>query len=271
MPNHCYNYLGIFGNNKQEVLKCFKENSSIIHISKMDPGEKKPKEYDIRVLDFEKLLPIPESCRKAPSIGHILIYEYIAKALLAINPAYDQNVPGIKKIDEIVYDNMTDDLSERVPHQKDRIVENMKKFHGTKLDKKQVEYGLLYLENILKFGCTTWYPWCNSHWGTKWNAYNCEDVGIFDYTSGDTKGYIYMIYYQTAWNDPVYWLKELSKKYPELTFYTISTIEGINDSLLFELYINGINVKGREDDKIYNHFMNFLYKNNLTGVFIEDD
>lgn len=46
-------------------------------------------------------------------------------------------------------------------------------------------------DNYRKFGTTTWYDWCCSHWGTKWNAYGCN----FDY---DNK----VITFQTAWSAP---------------------------------------------------------------------
>ena len=32
-------------------------------------------------------------------------------------------------------------------------------------------------ENIQKYDSPTWYEWCNKHWGTKWNAYSCVELG----------------------------------------------------------------------------------------------
>ncbi|MCE7039178.1 hypothetical protein [Dyadobacter sp. CY312] len=70
-----------------------------------------------------------------------------------------------------------------------------------------VQLGLQYQENKEKYGHTTWYGWAVDNWGTKWNAYNIPD----ERDSDDT------IFFQTAWSAPVALMKELSKKFPEVT------------------------------------------------------
>ena len=62
--------------------------------------------------------------------------------------------------------------------------------------------GILYAENILKYGYPTWYEWCIAKWGTKWNA--CETKIIDDDT----------ITFETAWSNPEPILYELAKRYP---------------------------------------------------------
>lgn len=42
--------------------------------------------------------------------------------------------------------------------------------------KEAIELGKKYLFNIRVYGFPTWYEWCNNKWGTKWNAYDCEEL-----------------------------------------------------------------------------------------------
>ena len=54
------------------------------------------------------------------------------------------------------------------------------------------DLGNAYINNIISYGCDTWYDWCCEHWGTKWNA--CEV-----YVGKNS------ILFQTAWSvaDPI--------------------------------------------------------------------
>lgn len=36
--------------------------------------------------------------------------------------------------------------------------------------------GLQYIQNMILHGAPTWYDWCIEHWGTKWNAYENEQI-----------------------------------------------------------------------------------------------
>lgn len=68
------------------------------------------------------------------------------------------------------------------------------------------DVGEAYINNILEYGDDTWYGWCCRHWGTKWNAVRSR---IFD------DGFEF----ETAWSAPFPIVKQLSEKFPELTFY----------------------------------------------------
>lgn len=65
------------------------------------------------------------------------------------------------------------------------------------------ELGKQAYENTQKYGVPTWYEWCTEHWGTKWNAYNCQ---ILNPTT---------VQFQTAWNSVPLILTKLSRKYPD--------------------------------------------------------
>lgn len=57
-----------------------------------------------------------------------------------------------------------------------------------------------------KYGYCSWYDWSIANWGTKWNSYNGKLVEPN------------IIRFQTAWSFPIPVMRELSKKYPNLTF-----------------------------------------------------
>ena len=54
--------------------------------------------------------------------------------------------------------------------------------------------------NQQKYGATTWYDWCVSNWGTKWNACDVEKADAGD-----------VIIFNTAWGMPEGWVNELAK------------------------------------------------------------
>jgi len=49
-----------------------------------------------------------------------------------------------------------------------------------------------------------WYEWCRAHWGTKWNAYDFEEVDIGRFT------------FHTAWDPPIPVVRTLSWLFPEI-------------------------------------------------------
>lgn len=72
--------------------------------------------------------------------------------------------------------------------------------------KEAIELGKKYLFNIQVYGFPTWYEWCNNEWGTKWNAYDCEEL-----PDG--------IAFNTAWCFPAPVIETLSRFYfPEVRF-----------------------------------------------------
>lgn len=54
------------------------------------------------------------------------------------------------------------------------------------------------------------YEWCNSNWGTKWNAY---DLDRPDNTPDGA-----VLYFQTAWGTPHLVIRVLANRFPETTF-----------------------------------------------------
>lgn len=56
-----------------------------------------------------------------------------------------------------------------------------------------VELGKQALDNIHRYGATTWYDWCIDNWGTKWNASEIE---------GEEYGNTLTYRFDTAWDCP---------------------------------------------------------------------
>jgi hypothetical protein len=88
-------------------------------------------------------------------------------------------------------------------------------------------------DNQRKYGYTDWYGWRRDHWGTKWNAYNCE-IELHDPTvTGVGKGNdialptaeLY-VEFQTAWSLPEAVLNEIVNLYPELDMLLECVEEG---------------------------------------------
>lgn len=73
-------------------------------------------------------------------------------------------------------------------------------------DRTSWELGKKYYENEQKYGFTTWYGWCNAHWGTKWNAYDC--------THNNTA---HEFEFLTAWCSPEPVIKKISERFPDIT------------------------------------------------------
>ena len=69
-----------------------------------------------------------------------------------------------------------------------------------------LELGRQYHENIEKYGSPTWYEWCCDHWGTKWNAYNCDKADM----GGKA------LRFETAWSSVPAIVKSISERFPEV-------------------------------------------------------
>lgn len=66
-----------------------------------------------------------------------------------------------------------------------------------------------------------WYDWRISNWGVKWDVDGDVDVQKLD------DGF-YRLYFTTAWDAPIYWLKDVVAMYPTLKFELASGEPGMN-------------------------------------------
>jgi hypothetical protein len=92
-------------------------------------------------------------------------------------------------------------------------------FFGAGTD-KQKEMDAIYAANKAKYGHDSWYSWCVSNWGTKWDA-RVED--IVDDDPEDVS-----IYFDTAWSPPTDFLRWFSEQHPDVIFECEYDEEGMS-------------------------------------------
>lgn len=81
------------------------------------------------------------------------------------------------------------------------------KFEATPSGAEFTKLGRLATDNLKKYKAATWYEWCRTHWGTKWNAMETE---------------IYLeerkITFVTAWNEPTPIMQRMQTMFPNIGF-----------------------------------------------------
>ena len=176
MPNHVRNIIVIEADKAKitEILDAIKND-----------------EKGIGSIDFNKLIPMPESlnieCGSDTQKGYEMfsnMREKYAKLMNILKTAPDsENFMFAVKAKK--------DLEKEINSMSEE-------------DRKLFDLGKQAFENIQNYGTPTWYEWSIDNWDTKWNAYD------FDYDKDKT------IYFNTAWSAPHSILKALSEKYPEV-------------------------------------------------------
>lgn len=66
-----------------------------------------------------------------------------------------------------------------------------------------LQLGKQACSNAMVYGATTWYEWCISNWGTKWNV-NQPDSSLIE-ASGS-------VWFETAWSAPIPILRQIVKQ-----------------------------------------------------------
>jgi len=72
-----------------------------------------------------------------------------------------------------------------------------------------------------KKGVSNWYDWRSKNWGTKSNAYDCEEVVISPFNEPPYPGWFEVTAcatyrFNTAWNTPEPVIRKIFEDYPEL-------------------------------------------------------
>ncbi len=116
----------------------------------------------------------------------------------------------------------------------------VKKIPPNQLDPKysvqDIAGAKIYADNKATYGATTWYEWCTSNWGTKW------DIDA-DVASKDSLSISYS--FESAWSPPVNALIEGSKNYPRLNWRIDYHEEG-SDFIGFDVIKNGETIESME-------------------------
>lgn len=176
MPNYVQNRLEFFGNPQQiqDILERIKSEK-----------------YGIGTMDFNKIIPRPESLDiEAGSKTYRGLEAY--KGFIALYIHGRDAADALRALENIPLESEELFLRQR-----------------TDIRRDEWELGKTAWQNMQKYGAPTWYEWSTRNWGTKWNACGYEE-GV-DYSGCADFGF------ETAWSAPHPVLQELSEMYPDVT------------------------------------------------------
>ena len=191
MPNWVTNHLTITGPNAEQV---------VIDIT----NEAGPGEIPSRELDFNKIIPMPESLKvPAGSITNAVISAYL----------YKNKELHTKKLETSLNNTQFFGRFDVREHDEDtyqKLIENYcnkekSEYSPSYTEEEFMELGKQLLDNLEQYGCLDWYGWSNANWGTKWNA---RTILVENN----------IIIFETAWSDVRDLICKLSEKYPENHF-----------------------------------------------------
>lgn len=188
------------------------ENQLIIKGSKrtLDAIQKRM-QTDKNVFDFNALIPMPESLNvESGSMTDEAILVFLTDKL-KFKPSKRA------KRSARIYQMLGNPFSKDWPSE---LYNRVKDRSADKLD-YLFNLGKQYVENKEKYGCTTWYEWCNRHWGTKWNACSAS----VSRSSSKRLAYEFL----TAWDTPGPVIEALADTYPSASIEHIYRYEGDDD------------------------------------------
>jgi hypothetical protein len=206
MANNIANHLIITANSNEELTNFL----SFIQHDEIIDGE-------VSVIDFNKILPRPKELddTEESSTTDLCIYYY----LITDNKEH---------LISSVISNRSFSKEKILKISKDRLNEMFK-------------IGKKYFENYIKYGATTWYQWCISNWGSKWNAYDSYIVEKGDCCAA--------IRFFTAWSGVPNIINKLTEMFPTFTFeykyadedmgYNCGECYGNNGEFSFNTFVDG--------------------------------
>ncbi len=178
MPNHVTNNIYLKGDPDRikEILEAIKND-----------------EHGVGSIDFNKIIPMPESLNVTSGSETIRCHK-IYKDFLDVYTLADTR-EGLDLLN--------------IP------VESEEKFLQQRQDikKEDFELGKQVFLNMQLYGAPTWYEWRIDNWGTKWNAYGYSDgVDMSEFVEDGN------FCCETAWSAPHPILDKLSQMYPDVEF-----------------------------------------------------
>lgn len=181
MPNHVTTQIKFKGTEK-DIL-------ALRNAIRPDVTANKKDEEEGLVIDFNKIIPMPEDLR------------------IESGSATDNGIAVLIFNKTGASEELTAMLS--WPWVKSEGIKDIKALaaHLMKENRANLKTGQKALDNLDKYGHKDWYSWCNDKWGTKWNAYSQTEEG-FD-----------LISFNTAWGTPYPVIKELSKMFPKVELF----------------------------------------------------
>lgn len=176
MPNHVVNHISLQGD--PEKIR------SMLEAIKSD-------ELGIGSVDFNKIIPMPKSLN------------------IEAGSRTDRGLQAYRDfIDVYTFARSINDTAkalENIPVESEEVFLRQR----TDIRRDEWELGRTAWHNIREYGAPTWYDWCVTNWGTKWNAYGYDENGT-DYHDGDS------LCFQTAWSAPHPILEKLTEMFLEI-------------------------------------------------------
>jgi len=176
MPNHVMNIIELKGDEQriQELREAVK----------MD-------KHGVGTLDFNKVIPMPESLQ-------IEAGSSTEKGLEAYRDFLEvYTLGGTTNMDK---------LSE-IPIESEKAFLKMR----SDINRNDWKLGKVAWNNLQQYGAPTWYEWSIQHWGTKWNSYGYGE-GEFETAESDHS----ILCFQTAWSPPHPILERLSMMFHDV-------------------------------------------------------
>ena len=190
-------------------------------------------------IDFNKVIPMPEVLYDVEE-GSTKTYG-MALVIHFSNPLNEQTNERVKKMSPSdfeyyvsLYKNenyFREVKTTLTPEEMERMTRFMS------LD-GLISIGLKALENLKKYGATSWYHWACENWGTNWNSYD-------NYSDGN------LIAFNTAWSAPHPVIEKIAEMFPSVEIIHRWADEDRGRNCGKMTYKNGRCVKGFTDKDMF--------------------
>lgn len=264
MANHCHNSLTVEGQ-LDKVKEIFElvttEDSDAIYepkikftMNKMIPMPKELEEATGGTVIGDYLLgriPYRDYTQAIPETGVMMFKEYKDASVVPIENILFLKKPFIDKVRTLTPITITKDLTDFIEsHSEEEIKQEfpddeefLKEFNRLS---KDIYGARLRSYNKEKYGYEGWFDFCLENWGTNRNAMETYDVDV-DFKDGEERG-CFSLSFDTAWSPADLFIKELCKRYPDVTIYGCYNEPGAN--LGADFYNdNGVYYEDQWDDE----------------------
>ena len=195
MPNHVRNILKFTGD--------FSEIKNMLEMIQQD-------DFGIGSIDFNKLIPMPDSLKITSGSDTIKGYKYyrdFVGEMLSANKV--KTIDDLKLCDED---------------------ENQYLNSHSEIDRDVWNLGKAAFINEYLYGAQTWYEWSIENWGTKWNSYGYRD---------NIENWDEAIQFETAWAAPYPVIEKLASEFPNIRFDHAWADEDLGNNCGMCTYENG--------------------------------
>lgn len=155
-------------------------------------------------LDFNKVIPMPKTLNiEESSINEDAIVYYLLKksseeqekilSQMEKVKMESWTLDGIYRILDKHSEKYLQGLSDKfIPHESEKEI-GIKTFE---------DLGKVCVNNLLEYGCVSWFDWCVNKWGTKWNVseFKCNSNTMI---------------FETAWGTPLEIFEKISNEIPD--------------------------------------------------------